>query len=165
MRVYVDEIKKDKDLIIINADFSDAEEQETMFSAFVELDMMFKKTEKLVWCCYDYLPSSVEIVEPENIVYKSREFTSFLNELQARMHAVANEVKIKTQENIILDKNGKTILENFIYYCLKDKEYSIDELSGFTGIQKEQLTPFIKIMVEKGAVKEKEEKYSLAKKA
>lgn len=163
IRAYVEDIKKDKEIIIVQEDYSELEKQEEMFSGFVEIEMLAKSIAKVVWFCFDYLPASIEIIEPEVIRYKAIDFTSFLNDLQARLHMIGIELKTKLHENAMLDKNGQQILENFIYFCLRDKDCTIDELSMFTGIKADQLLPFVYRMTEDGRIQQKEEKYSARK--
>jgi len=44
-------------------------------STFVDLEMLTKGSEKLVWFCFDYLPSSIEIIDPQHIRYSGKEFS------------------------------------------------------------------------------------------
>src|SRR3989338_6418390 len=105
--------------------------------------MLAKDIAKMVWFCFDYLPSSVEIIDPEHIHYTSHDFSSFLNDLQARMHLVSNDLKITTQKNEILDRNGQNLLRNFILHILRQKDESLQGLSSILGIPEKQLGPFI----------------------
>ena len=70
LRIYVDKIKNDSDLVILNSEFSEAAEKEKLWATFVELDMIIKGIPKLIAFCFDYMPSSVEITKPEEFVMK-----------------------------------------------------------------------------------------------
>ena len=99
IKAYVEKIKTNKNFIILNEKFSEAKPVEgNLFNVFVELEALAKNTEELVFFCFDYMPSSIEIIEPEEIVYKNREFAGFLNDLQARLHGIdmaLNNIKQK----------------------------------------------------------------------
>src|SRR3989338_6049059 len=66
IRDYVETIKKDSGFIVMNSDFADADEKEGgLWASFVELDIVIKGLPKLIAFCFDYMPSSVEILKPE----------------------------------------------------------------------------------------------------
>lgn len=163
LHVYMEKIKQEKDLIILETDFSEIEPQEALFSGFVELEMLTKDLMKLVWFCFDYLPSSVEIIEPERLSFKNNELSSFLNDLQTRLHLIGEELKIAKQTNIVLEANSKNLLRNLIFQCMKDGEKSISQLSAFTGISESDLEPFLDLYLQNNLIDKKEDKYSLVR--
>ena len=61
---YVEKAKGEKGIIFVDAEFSETEEQEKMFSKFVEVEFLFKNIETLIGFCFDYMPSSIEVIEP-----------------------------------------------------------------------------------------------------
>lgn len=163
LHIYTDNIKKDKEIIIISEDYSEIEPQESLFSGFVELEILTKNLMKLVWFCYDYLPSSVEIIEPEKISFKNSEFSNYLNELQIRMHNLGEELKVLRQMNKILEANGHNLLRNLVFQCIKDEGKTLSQLSEFTGIGEKDLEPFLNVYIENKGVVKKEGKYSLVR--
>src|SRR3989338_4759046 len=65
IRDYVEMIKKDSELIAMNADFSEAAEKNWLWAVFVELYMVVKGIQKLIGFCFDYMPSSIYITNPD----------------------------------------------------------------------------------------------------
>ena len=99
LRMYVDNIKDDSDLIILNSEFSEAVEKEKLYAIFVELDMIIKGIPKLIAFCFDYMPSSIEISKPEEFVMRKSSVEDLINDLQARLHDVDMTVKRQKNEN------------------------------------------------------------------
>jgi len=60
--------------------------KEEFFIMFVELEMKVHDFNKLLNFCYNYLPSSIEILDVEKVVVPIREFSSAMNEMLAKLH-------------------------------------------------------------------------------
>ena len=80
---YINHIKDDSELVILNEDYSDTQEQGKLWSKFVELDLVIKGTKKLISFCFEYMPSSLEVLKPDHLVMSNAELSNFLNDLQA----------------------------------------------------------------------------------
>ncbi len=162
LKQYVDRIKQNPDWMVIKDDFAEPKEQETMWSMFVELEMVFNDILSLLPFCFDFMPSSIEIIKPENILIKGHELTGFLNDLQGKLHEVdmiAKKLKAETQ---VLKKNLNTSLNNIILLVLRIKRQSgVGELSKSAGVSEERLSPFLEQLIKEGKIKKEGEGYSL----
>jgi hypothetical protein len=165
MKGYVAKLKEDKELEIIKEDYADVKPQDKMFSTFVELEVWVKDIYKVVEFCFDALPSSVEIIEPESIKLESRELAGLLNDLQAKLHKMDLAIKSLKGTNIILDKNANNLLRNIILLSLKENTKKITEISKDVGIIDKHLQPFIDKMVEEGNLKKEGDKYRRIKRS
>ena len=105
LNMYIDKIKNDSDLIVLNSEFSEAAEKDKLWAIFVELDMVIKGIPKLISFCFDYMPSSIEITKPEEFVMKKSTIEDLINDLQARLHGVDMIVKNQKNENEFLKQN------------------------------------------------------------
>lgn len=143
---------KDEGLNVLDEDYHEAQKQDELFSAFVELDIQFKNLTKVLDFCFESMPSSIEIYEPEKLELPAIEFNNLLNDLQARLHEVDMYVKTTEAEKEVLDKNAIQILQNFIITELRHKPQKLEDLSPVVGIPPEQLRAFIDKLVEKGVV-------------
>ena len=163
LKEYIEGLKKDKNNEILNVELAPAKEQEDLFSAFAELDIRFGSAGKLVEFCFDSMPSSIEIIEPDRIEIDSPGFSSILNDMQAKLHN--NDMIIKTlkAKGALLDKNAKSVLTNFIYFILDSGPKEISNISEAMGIAPEHLKPFLKELEKKGSVSEKEGRYERVK--
>jgi len=163
IRSFVDSIEKDKDLILLNKTFADAEEKDNLWSTFVDMEMVIKGIPKLIAFCFDYMPSSVEILKPEELVMNKSTIADFANDLQARLHQVDMIVKKLKNENDFLRKNLNTVLKNVVLITLSSSDFDKEKLSKITGIKEEEVILFLDVLIKENKVKEDKGVYSLIK--
>lgn len=165
LRAVVDKLKQEKELSIVKTEIFDAEEKDKLFSAFTELEIIFKDVSFLLDFSFEYMPSSIEILEPVSFQYQSNEFSGVLNDLLARLHNSDMALKNINAENKLLRGNFSKLLQNAITVILATrKEVGLDTISRLVGIPTETLEPFTKALVEKGLLTLNENKYSLVRK-
>ncbi|NTV23934.1 MAG: hypothetical protein HGA85_06215 [Nanoarchaeota archaeon] len=152
-------MKKQK-LVLVNEHIEQPELSDNdLFTAFAELELLFKDSKALLDFCFDYMPTSVEILEPEELAIKNTEFTSFINDLQGRLHGL-NNLAIQTRENnIFYIKTTAVLLRNFLIVLLSDKKMTIDEISPYMGVKKEDILKVIDVLVKEGKLGEDKGKY------
>lgn len=137
-------------------------EDTKFFSTFVEVDIVFKSTADMLNFCFDAMPSSIEIYEPEEFVMKASELNGFLNDLQAKIHENDLIVKNYKAQNSLLDQNAMAVFQNFLIFALKQGPKSLSELTSPVGLEPEMLRPFLDKLIEKKKVKLENEKYAVA---
>ena len=100
MKLLVEKAKEIKDATMLENEIMPAIEQENgkLFSTFVEMQILFKTKEALIGFCFDFMPSSIEVIEPESIVIENNIFSAWLNELQGRLHQLDMIAKEKRAE-------------------------------------------------------------------
>ena len=81
-----------------------AEEIEGLWSTFADLEVDFKSMDQLIGFCFDFMPSSIEIIEPMQFSIKCTDMANLLNDLLAKLHRYDMIVKNLNAENIILKK-------------------------------------------------------------
>ena len=163
LRMYVDKIKDDSDLIILNSEFSEAVEKEKLWATFVELDMIIKGIPKLIAFCFDYMPSSIEISKPEEFVMRKSSVEDLINDLQARLHDVDMTIKRQKNENDFLRQNLNKSVSNIILISLASGNLNKGELSKVTGIHDKELDIFLEELLKDNKLKEEEGIYSLVR--
>lgn len=163
LKDYVKKLKQDDKLEIVKQDLAPATEQDKLFSAFAELDIRFANPNKLIDFCFDSMPSSVEIIEPESITIGSASLSSALNDLQAKLHHSDMIIKTLKAKGALLDKNAKSVLTNFVYFMLRDGPKEIEQLSENMGINPKHLKPFLDELMKNKKISEKEGKYERVK--
>ena len=101
LKTYVKALEKDVKFKIISSEFADAEEQEQdeLFSAFAELEIETNELEHLFGFCFDYMPASIDIIEPENLTILSHQLNTIVNDLQGKLHTLDMAVKQLKNEN------------------------------------------------------------------
>mgnify|MGYP006286722435 CR=1 FL=1 len=153
MDIYLDKVKKDENLMVMKVDKSDIKEQkEQVWSIFSELELVFKKLTDMIGFCFDYMPSSVEVLKPEKLSMSNLDLASIANDLQARLHTVDMSIKKLSMENRFLKNNLNKALENSIIVLLKMNKLTSEKIAKYTGMGEEQIEPFLKKMTDKGIV-------------
>ena len=161
IKEYTEHIKKDSELVVLNEEFSEIREQGKLWSQFVELELVVKGTQKLIGFCFEYMPSSIDVIKPENLSMSSAEISSFVNDLQARLHSVDMVVKKLKGENDFLKLNMNAIVHNAILICLKVSKLNLDQLSKVTGVDSKELEIFLEKLLKENKIKKEEDLYTL----
>jgi len=163
MRLLISQIKEIKDIKLYKGDLFKPKQHEEVWSTFAELELLVKDASILLHFCFEYAPSSVEIIGPQNLNLKNQKFAAFLNDLVTRMHNIGNELKELKADNNALTKNATALFQNIMILTLRDKERPLSGISKNTGIPENQLKPFIDLMVKNKFLKQKRELYCLNK--
>tara|TARA_Y100000310_G_scaffold334148_1_gene413207 strand:- start:1457 stop:1930 length:474 start_codon:yes stop_codon:yes gene_type:complete len=79
-------------------------EPKPFWSSFSELDLEFKDKNTLIGFCFDFMPSSIEIVSPDKFKLERKVYEDFLNDLLGRLHQYDMMLKNVHAQNIILRK-------------------------------------------------------------
>jgi len=162
IKEYIEHIKEDSELVVLNEEYSETVEQGKLWSRFVELDLIIKGTPKLISFCFEYMPSSLEVLKPEHLIMTNPELSNFLNDLQARLHNVDMIVKQQKAENEFLKKNMNAIVHNVIIICLKVSKLSLEQLSQVTGVDIKELEAFVEKLLKENKIKKEDDLYMLA---
>jgi len=110
MRLVIDKLKKEEGVKLLKEATYAAEQNEEikpMWSSFSDVDIETVSLKKLMDVCFDYLPSSVEIVSPEKVELSGVDYAYLLNELLAQLHHYAFTAKQLAAENVYLKGKEK----------------------------------------------------------
>ncbi len=98
----VEKLKNEEGIKVIKSEIQKTEKiKESFFASFAETEMKINDFSKLLHFCYDYLPSSLEILDAEKITMPIREFSMGINEMLAKLHhynLVVNNLSNKVNE-------------------------------------------------------------------
>lgn len=88
MKLLIDNMKKNGNLKFNSENIFEAVKLENnpLYSSFAELEIEFEALESLVGFCFDYMPSSIEILEPSELKLGAISLSELFNELMARLH-------------------------------------------------------------------------------
>ncbi len=161
IRTYVDKIKDDSNLIVLKSEFADAQEKGNLWATFVELELIIKGIPKLIAFCFDYMPSSIEILKPEEFSMKKSTVEDMLNDLQARLHQVDMVVQQQKNENEFLKQNLNKSVSNAILISLAFGSQDKEKLSKVTGIPDKELKIFLDKLIKENKIRKENELYSL----
>src|SRR3989344_4590330 len=62
------------------------EHVEELWSSFVDIKITFKDLNQMIVFCFDYMPSSVDIIEPLKFNFESVEISGLFNDLMGKIH-------------------------------------------------------------------------------
>jgi hypothetical protein len=175
MSDYIESLKQVKKYKIIKTFISEAVEQENkkdspseklthgakLYSTFAELEIWFKDVEKLLEFCFDSLPSSIEIIEPETFKLRGSDFSGMLNDLQAKLHKLDMAFKMNNADKHAAAVTFTTLINNFIVYCLKTGKQTVEEITEVIGIDAEKLEKILDDLAEKKVIHKKGNNYSI----
>jgi hypothetical protein len=158
LKNFIKKIKETSAIIVVKEDFSKAKSQDELFSAFADIEFLIKDASALIGFCFDYMPSSVEILDPEQIVYDSCDFTDYLNDLQGRLHALNMGIQELTEKNKNLVSNTSILLNNMVIYALKEQKTSA-ELSVIIGLQEDKVIEILTVLMKEGKIIKEGDRY------
>lgn len=159
MDLLIQKIKKDDHLKVTSIDVSEVEPKDNLFSILAEIEFKTPTIDQLAWFCFDYLPASIEIIEPRELKYSAQDLTSFFNEIQTRIHAMDLAMKSLTLENKKVKKNGNSLIRNILYHLTKEGPKSLRYLAQETGIKDEDLQSILTLLVEQGRMTKEDDAY------
>ncbi len=164
MNLLVEKAKEIKDATILEQEIMPAVEQENgkLFSTFVEMEILFKTKEALIGFCFDFMPSSIEVIEPENIMMENNVFSSWLNELQGRLHQLDMIAKEKRAEATVLGKTRLSILRYNMLSHLIDEPLTRNELLRRIGIDQKGFDGVVEILIKKKEIVAEKDKLKLS---
>ena len=160
MRTLLKKLREEKGLEIIEGQVHKPKEEANFFSSFVELECVVQDLSMFTTLCFEYMPSSVEIVKPDELKTKASIVTDFVNDMLARLHDVDMRFKNVNASNGILERNLYSLLANTVVLTLEKDPASVQKLATSTGVQEKELLPFLKQFVEKKIIKEENGLYS-----
>lgn len=161
LKAVIEKIKEEEPLNVLSGKVFKAKPQGRFFSMFTEMEILFNDFAHLADFCFNYLPSSVEIVEPEEFKTKSVNITNVLNDLLAKLHNADMVLKNSQAKNLILERNSLNLLKNIVVLSLRDGKKSLDELSKATGVAVNALEPFLNNYLKENVIKKLGKEYSL----
>ncbi len=81
------------------------------FSSFTEAEIEFKDIERVVGFCFDFMPSSVEVLHPSELKMTGPNLNNFLNDILARLHQYDMVLKNVHAQNTLMKKELEKLKE------------------------------------------------------
>lgn len=155
-------IKEDTEMLVDHEYIAEPKEEENKFySTFLELEIWFKDLKKLQSFCIDFLPSNIEVLEPENAVFKLNDVNHMLNDLAIKLHAIDKAYRYANTEKMQLNYTITKIIQNGCMFALKTSAFTAEQLAQMFQVDPKPLKDFLEPLVKKGKIKQIGDKYSL----
>ena len=166
LRLLEKRARETKELEVIESSIDEpeqVEEDSTLYSGFLDMELKFLNQETIFGFIFDYMPTSLEITDPDRLSMDLPTYNGFLSDFIGRIHEYDKIVKEKIGENVQLQQNIDLLIRNLVIMALKDGPLTIDEVSRKVGISAESLRPFMNKFVDIKALNEEKDKYSIVK--
>lgn len=99
---HIKSMESKKDVEIVSQMLSDPnliDKEKNIFSCFAEVEVEVETLARLTELVFDFMPSSIELLEPDKVSLSSQEATMFLNDLAGRLHKYDEIAKIAQLRN------------------------------------------------------------------
>lgn len=157
---HLKKLKADKDIEVIRVDIEKPEQQDTVWSVFAEAELLVKTLEKFTWICMNFMPASIEIMAPKELVFKGRDLTNWLNDILAQIHEIALISQQVGQQNKQMLKNMNALVRNSILICIDSDVNKGSGIAKKVGIPKKELKPVFEAMIKENTIKKEGKNYS-----
>ena len=156
---FMEKIAQAREVHIISQEIGEAEELEGgLWSIYSDTEILFERLEKLVWVCINFMPGSVEIIAPEELKFKEKDLTNWLNDLLAKLHEMTLNVRQNQQIAEGIAKSMNSLVHNAIMLAV-ETYHTKEDIVKKIGIPEEQIQQFLDILVKKGKLEKRGEKY------
>ena len=160
LRLVLKKLRDEKGVDVLGGKVHEPKPQGPFFSTFAELEILVKDFATLISICFNYMPSSVEIVEPAQFKLSPLNISDLFNDLLGRLHEIDMRLKNTNAASILLDRNLHNLLINAVLIILGSGSKTLGELSVKVGIAEQQLEPFLAKFAEEKAVKKEGHHYT-----
>jgi hypothetical protein len=101
----IDRLGKEPNVSLINKKIAEPKEidkEHGIFSSFAEIEIAVNDMKTLIILLFNYMPSHVELINPESINIKNYDLNMLFNELTRRLHQYDEIAKVTMMEKKIL---------------------------------------------------------------
>lgn len=105
LKVLAKQMDKDKNLIVLKRKIyrpKKVKGSKELFTSFMEIEVLIKGFQKLLEVCFDYMPSSIEVIEPAELKFSLADANAIANDLASRLHKYDSLAKKLSMENQVL---------------------------------------------------------------
>ena len=155
IRGYVNNIKNDSQITVLNEEFGEPEETEgKLWSTYADTEMLINNLDKFIWLCINFMPANIEILAPKELTFKEKDLTNWLNDLLAKLHEISHTVRQTSVKNDAIVMTMNALIQNVILLAAENYHTPV-EISKNVGISEKELEPFFKSLVKNGKLEKK----------
>lgn len=163
---YIKNIKANKKFEIVDTVTHEAievEDSESLYSTFSELTVLVKNMSVVYDFVFEYMPASIEIVEPENLEMKAADATGLVNDFIAKYHQVDMTAKQLQQKYVQVVNGLNKMAQNCVFLSIRNGAKNLDRIAKLTGIKAEHLEPLLSQLVKEEKIEKVGEDYQIKK--
>jgi len=102
MKLILEKLKEETKTKVLREKTYETEQIKTLWSTFSEIELELEDIETLTKICFNYMPSSIEILHPTELKINAGEIANVFNDLMGKLH---------TYDMIIKDINARKKIE------------------------------------------------------
>ena len=156
----VDGMQDKEWLEVVSDEVAEATQQKDLFSSYADVQVWVKSFGHMIEFLFNYMPSSIEILEPQEMQLKREDIGNLMTEISGRLHASDAQLKDLNARNQVIDRNTRQIIQNFITRTLESGEKTVSEVTKIIGIPESNTQAYLDVMVGGKLVKKQKNKYS-----
>jgi hypothetical protein len=110
LQVVLDKLPTEEGVKVITSkkyETKQMEGNEKLWSTFAEVEFETDTFKRVLDICYDYMPSTIEILEPAGMDIDCRDLADFMNDYLTKLHKYSMVLKKMQTENIYMMKKLK----------------------------------------------------------
>ncbi|MBN2052323.1 hypothetical protein JW756_02365 [Candidatus Woesearchaeota archaeon] len=161
MRGFVNNLKNSPGITILSEELGEPEEvakSNGLWSTYADTEMLIDNLDKLAWMCINFMPSSIEIIAPEEIRVSEKDLTNWMNDLMAKLHEITLTVRQTNVKDEAMIKGMNALIQNSILLAT-EHYHKPAEIGTKIGIPESQLQPFFDALVKQAKLEKKGDEY------
>ncbi|MFH1063978.1 MAG: hypothetical protein V1729_02780 [Candidatus Woesearchaeota archaeon] len=162
-QLVVDRIAKTDKIELVSESTYEAEPKGKLFSTFSEVEVWFETLDELSKFIFDFTPSSVEIIQPSEKLFKARFLSGFFNDFLLKMHDLGLKLKDEVAKSHLAEKNADVLVRNFLHFVLEAPR-SGEDVAKIMGIPPDNVDAILGTFEKAGIIENTAGLYSLKKK-
>lgn len=111
LKIVEEKLKAEKRFKVVESEILEPEldEKSTLYSGLIEVLARFENAQSVLEFIIDYTPNSIEIEDPEKIVFDNASFTGILNDFSSSILRMTHQVRTLNANIHFLDKKVKEL--------------------------------------------------------
>lgn len=150
LETYLKKISDDEKYHLVSIETEDAiavEESEDFFSTFAEIEFVTKDFTQLMNFVVDYMPASIEVIEPTSVQLQASNLSDMLTELVGRLHSIDMEFKKAAARTALLGQSVDILTKNAILILLQGGSRFKEDVAKIVGIKEDQIGHFLDLLI------------------
>jgi hypothetical protein len=161
LRGFINNLKNDAQITVLSEEFGEPEEVKDsngLWSNYADTEMLVKTLDKLVWLCVNFMPASIEIIAPEELVFKEKDMTNWLNDLLAKLHEISFSLRQTNVKDEIVVQSMNAMIQNALLLAT-EHYHKPEEIEMKLGIEVKHLKPFFEALLKEDRIEKKGEEF------
>lgn len=164
MKGVIKSIENDDFFTLLSHEIQDAqrlEDTESLWSTIAEVEVITTVFSRVYDFCFQFMPASIEITEPEKRMLTSHEISTMITDHLGQLHKVDMDLKKINQQNLILQESLGKMAQNLVLISLTTGPKTLEELTQMTGVNQDQLPRVLDHLKTNNKLKKEGDVYSL----